>query len=29
MERGTHLSLFAHPDARAAQGRSVEALRST
>lgn len=28
MERGTHLCLFAHPDARAAQGRVIEALRA-
>lgn len=28
MERGTHLCLFAHPDARAAQGRVIEVLRA-
>ena len=28
MVRGTHLSLFVHPDARAAQARAVSALRS-
>jgi pimeloyl-ACP methyl ester carboxylesterase len=28
MDRGTHLSLFVHPDARAAQARAVAALRS-
>lgn len=28
VERGTHLCLFAHPDAPAAQGRVIEALRA-
>ena len=28
MDRGTHLSLFVHPDARAAQAQAVAALRS-
>jgi pimeloyl-ACP methyl ester carboxylesterase len=27
MERGTHLSLFVHPDSAAAQARALEALR--